>query len=131
MVANGSVRQIESGRNDFVRKPLSGELRDVQLLRGQVLPYLLDPVKARFTGCSQLLSRTIAPGRSAKRVENVAGLAQWSPRVGGPALSAQPHAITKQEAPSQERPVLCGRPKTLQEEAFRIFIRRDQRLAVA
>src|SRR6201999_795845 len=73
VIADGSVGQIESGTDDLVRKSLGGELCDVQLLRGQVLPDLLGAAKACFTGCPQLLARAIAPGRSAERVENVAG----------------------------------------------------------
>src|SRR6516165_2797214 len=110
--------------------PLSGELRDVQLLWSQLLPNLLGPAKTGFAGCSQFSSCAIAARHCAERVEDAACLAQWGPRGGGPALSAQPPAISEQEAPSQERQILCSLPKSLQEEAFGIFIGRDQRLAV-
>src|SRR5215468_11273102 len=102
--ADGSVRQIQPGCDCLVRKPLSRELGDVQLLWSELLPNSLGSTKAGFAGCSQLLARTIAPRLSPKCVENAAGLAQWRPRVGGPALPAQPHTISEQEASAQERP---------------------------
>ena len=113
VVADGSVRQIEPGADLLVRKTFGSELRDVKLLRGQRLPHLLGSPAAGFARSTQFLARAIAPGRSAERIEYVASLAQRSPRVGGPALAAQPPAISQEKTSSQERPFLRGRPQDL------------------
>src|SRR6476469_8794625 len=100
VIADGPMRQIEPCPDDLVGMPLSGELSDVQLLRGQVLPDLRGPTQACLARGSQFLPRAIAPGRGAKGVKNSACLAQRRPRIGGASLPAQPAAIGEQETAS-------------------------------
>ena len=130
VVADSSVRQIKPGADFLVRKTFGRELRDVKLLRGQRFPHVLGSPAAGFARSAQFLSRAVAPGRSAERIEDVAGLTQRSPRIGGPALAAQPPAIGQEKTSSQERPFLRRRPKALQEELLGIFRRGEQRLAI-
>src|SRR4029434_1894741 len=72
VVADGPMRQIEPRPDDLIRVSLRSELRDVQLLRGQVLPDLRGPAHACRARRSQFLPRAIAPGRGAKGVKNIA-----------------------------------------------------------
>src|SRR4051812_22209223 len=62
--ADGAMREVEPPADLAVGESLGGELRDLELLRREVVAGLRDPAPAPFAGRAQLTPRLLAPGRA-------------------------------------------------------------------
>ena len=102
--ADGAVREVELLADLAVREPLARHLRDLQLLRRQLVARVGRAAAAALARRPQLLPRALAPRDDAERVERVAGGAQRRPRLRDPAVAAQPRAERELQPRAGERP---------------------------
>src|SRR4051794_30150216 len=74
--ADGAVREVEPLPDLAVREALCRELRDLQLLCGQLVARLGDATSAPLAGRAQLAPRLLPPRHAAQGVEPIARGAQ-------------------------------------------------------
>src|SRR4051794_31580202 len=91
--ADRTVRDVELLCDLAVREALGGELRDLELLCGELVAGGGIAATARLAGCAEFSPGPIAPGSAAQCVKAVAGGAQRRPRVGDPSPAAQPFPV--------------------------------------
>jgi hypothetical protein len=70
--ADRAVREVQACADLTVGQAFGGELRDLQLLRGELVPRGGIAPSARFARGPQLAARLVAPARTAERVEGIA-----------------------------------------------------------
>src|SRR4051794_21523123 len=79
-------------------------MRDLQLLRGELVAGVGRTAPARLSRCAELATRLVRPRGAAQAVERVAGGAQRRSRVGDPPLAPQPLPVAEPDLRVLERP---------------------------
>ena len=101
---NRAVGEVQPLTDLPVRQPASGHLRDLQLLRRELVARVGRALPAALSGRPQFPARTLAPVVHPERVERIPRSAQWRARLGHPPPAAKPLAERKLKSRSVERP---------------------------
>src|SRR4051794_24478461 len=96
--------EVEALPDLAVREPVCRQLRDLQLLGGQLVTCLGDATPAALPGGAQLPPRLLAPRHAAECVERVARGAQDGARLGDASLAPEPLAVRELEPRALVRP---------------------------
>jgi len=87
MCRDRAVREEEPLSDLAVRESFGRELRDLQLLCGELIARLRVAASARLSRCAQLAACTVRPGNTTESIEYVAGAAEWHAGFGDPSLA--------------------------------------------